>query len=422
MRANLPVDSQRLWADVMAMAEITDPGQPYTRRAFTTRFLEGRAFLARRFAEAGLVVRIDAAGNLIGRRQGRDSANGVIMIGSHSDTVPSGGRFDGVAGVAAALEVARALEERGIALDHDLEVIDCLAEEANVFGVSCVGSRGLSGRLTPELLAYAEPGGETVAQAILRIGGDPAQIVQARRNDIAAFLELHIEQGRVLESERIDVGVVTAIVGILRVELIVEGRADHAGTTPMALRVDALCGAAEAILAVRAKAENLADQNSGYFAATIGVIEASPNAANVVPATVRLVIDARAERREMMRAFAEWTQEELALVVTRSKARLAKITILSDSSEVASDRKICAIIGEAADALGLSWRAMASGAGHDAAMFARIAPAAMIFTPCREGRSHCAAEDMEPGQLAAGAAVMFEAVIRIDRAPKTVAV
>ena len=417
MRTNLPVNSQRLWDDIMALADITDPGAPYTRRAFSARFLEGRAFLANRFAEAGLAVRIDPAGNLIGRRPGHAPAKGVIMIGSHSDTVPGGGRFDGVAGVIAALEVARSLAEQGVALEHDLEVIDCLAEEANVYGVSCVGSRGLSGRLTPELLAYAEPGGETIAQALARMGGDATHVDEARRGDIAAFLELHIEQGRVLESGAIDVGVVRTIVGILRMELMIEGRADHAGTTPMSLRVDALVAAAEAILAVRAQGEALAAEDVGYFAATVGVIEVAPNAANVVPATARLVIDARAERRETMQRFASWAEDELPRVVARAGARLQQISILSDSSHAAADPRICAIVGEAADSLGLTWREMASGAGHDAAMLSRVAPMAMIFTPCREGRSHCAEEWAEPEQIAAGAAVMFESVLRIDRSP-----
>lgn len=415
MGANLPVNGQRLWADVMALAAVTDPGEPYTRRAFTARFLEGRAFLARRFAEAGLAVRIDPAGNLIGRRPGRAPRKGVILVGSHSDTVPGGGRFDGVAGVVAALEIARALNEQGLTLNHDLEVIDCLAEEANVYGVSCVGSRGLTGRLTPEMLAHSEPGGETVGQALARMGGDPRAIEAARRTDVAAFVELHIEQGRVLESERLDIGVVRSIVGILRIELLVEGRADHAGTTPMTLRADALCGAAEAILATRTKAAALAASGEGYFAATIGVIEVAPNAANVVPASARLVVDARAERRETMQRFSTWAESELPRVVAGAGTRLTQLAILSDSPHADADARLCAIIGQAANSLGLSWREMASGAGHDAAMLSHVAPTAMIFTPCREGRSHCAEEWTEPEQLAAGAAVMLETVLRIDR-------
>jgi N-carbamoyl-L-amino-acid hydrolase len=415
---NLPVDAGRLWDDVMALAAITEPDRPYTRRAFTPRFLEGRAFLARRFAEAGLQVRIDPAGNLIGRRPGRVPGSGTILIGSHSDTVLDGGRFDGAAGVIAALEAARALAEAGQALDHDLEVVDCLAEEANVYGVSCIGSRALAGRLTPELLAYAEPGGESVAQAIARMGGDPGRIAAARRGEVACFLELHIEQGRVLESEGVDVGVVSGIVGILRVELLVEGRADHAGTTPMALRADALCAAAAAILAVRAQAQALAGEGSGYFAATVGVIEVVPNAANVIPATARLVIDARAARREVMERFAAWVETALPPVVAGAGARLARSAVLSDSRNVDSDPGLCAILAESAQALGFSCRDITSGAGHDAAMLSWVAPSAMIFTPCRAGRSHCAEEWVEPEQLAAGAAVLHEAVLRFDRAKR----
>jgi len=416
---NLPIDARRLWDDVMELAAVTEPGRPYTRSAFTPRFLEGRAFLAHKFAAAGLQVRIDAGGNLIGRRPGRSPAKGVICIGSHSDTVPGGGRFDGAAGVIAALEVARALAERGHQLEHDLEVIDCLAEEANVYGVSCIGSRAMAGRLTPEMLAYTEPGGESVARAITRVGGDPDRIAEARRGDVAAFLELHIEQGRVLESENLDIGIVRAIVGILRIALTIEGRADHAGATPMDLRSDALCGAAEAILAVRAHAAMTAMEPTGYFAATIGVIEVAPNAANVVPASARLVIDARAERRETMQRFALWVEQDLPRVVAGAGARLERIVVLSDSPHADANAGLCEVVAEAARSLGFSSREMTSGAGHDAAMFSRIAPMAMIFTPCRDGRSHCAEEWVEPEQLAAGAAVLHEAVLRIDRSTKT---
>jgi N-carbamoyl-L-amino-acid hydrolase len=265
------------------------------------------------------------------------------------------------------------------------------------------------------MLAYAEPGGERVAQAIARVGGDPDRIAEARRSDVAAFLELHIEQGRVLESGSVDIGIVRAIVGILRIELIVEGRADHAGTTPMSLRSDALCAAAEAILAVRAKALDLSGAGAGYFAATVGVIEVAPNAANVIAATARLVIDARAERRETMLRFASWVEETLPGVIVAAGARLARSTILSDSHQTACDPGLCATLAEAVATLGFSSREMTSGAGHDAAWFSRIAPAAMIFTPCREGRSHCAEEWVEPDQLAAGAAVLHEAVLRFDR-------
>src|ERR1700683_4852315 len=254
MRSSLPVDGDRVWQDVMALAAITEPKLPYTRRSFTAKFAEGRRYLAERFAQAGLIVRIDTAGNLIGRYAGRHTGEGTILIGSHSDTVPGGGRFDGIAGLAAALEVARKVAERRDALSHDLEVIDFLAEEVSVFRVSCVGSRAMAGQLPPSMLDETEPGGETLRLALLRAGGDPARLDQARRSDIAAFLELHIEQGPLLETERQDVGVVRGLVGITRVAITVQGRADHAGTTPMTLRHDALSGAVEVVRAIRDQA------------------------------------------------------------------------------------------------------------------------------------------------------------------------
>ena len=175
-QTNLPLDADRLWADVMALAEITDPQRPYTRRSFTALFLEGRAWLAERFAEAGLVTRIDAAGNLIGRLEGTNPALGVIAIGSHSDTVPSGGRFDGIAGVATGLEIVRAFRDSGIRTEHTIEIIDFLAEEPSEYGLSCVGSRGMTGLLDARMLSLTDPGGETLRDALGRVGGDPDRL------------------------------------------------------------------------------------------------------------------------------------------------------------------------------------------------------------------------------------------------------
>src|ERR1700739_1405304 len=256
----------------MALADITDPARPFTRRSFTALFLEGRALLARRFADAGLAVRIDTSGNLIGRIDGRNPELGVIAIGSHSDTVPFGGRFDGIAGVATGLEIARALRDSGTRLNHTLKIIDFLAEEPSEYGLSCVGSRGMTGSLDGKMLDLVEPGGETLRDALRRVGGNPDRLIEAKRNDISAFLELHIEQGIVLESRSLDVGVVTSIVGIRRIEIVFQGEADLAGTTPMALRHDALAAAANTVAAVRRVAEQLAAEGENYFVATVGIL------------------------------------------------------------------------------------------------------------------------------------------------------
>jgi len=414
--SNLPVNQARLWEDLMALAEITEPDKPYTRRSFTPMFLRGRDWLKSRFEAAGLQTRIDPAGNLIGRRPGTKPDAGTIVIGSHSDTVPSGGRFDGTAGVIAGLEVARALQEAGHKLDHDLEIVDCLAEEVSAFGISCVGSRAIAGLLTDAMLSYEGPGGERLAQAIVRVGGNPERLSDAKRSDIAAFLELHIEQGPVLETRHIDVGIVETIAGITRLELTITGRTDHAGTTPLDLRSDALVAAARAILAIKDITCEIAQSGKGYFVATTGEIYAEPNAANVVPGRVKLVVDARAEQRATMKRFVSRTKEELPALVTESGAELSAIATLSDAPPAHGDSGLCTTLTDAAERLGLTHRRMTSGAGHDAAHFSRIAPAAMVFTPCRGGRSHCPEEWAEPGEIAAGAATILHAVLAIDRA------
>jgi N-carbamoyl-L-amino-acid hydrolase len=399
----------------MALAKIIDTDKPYTRRSFTPTFLKGRDWITSRFEAAGLETRIDPAGNLIGRRAGAKPGAGAIVIGSHSDTVPSGGRFDGTAGVIAGLEVARALQEAGHNLDHDLEIIDCLAEEVSAFGLSCVGSRAIAGSLTEAMLSYEGPGGERLGDAIVRMGGDPQHLPDAKRSDVVAFLELHIEQGPVLETEHIDVGIVETIAGITRLELTITGRADHAGTTPLDLRSDSLIAAARAILAIHEIAREISGSDEGYFVATTGEIHAEPNAANVVPGRVKLVVDARAERRPTMARFVGRITEQMPAVIAAGGAELSAVATLSDAPPAQGDAGLCVALTDAAESLGLTHRRMTSGAGHDAAHFSRIAPAAMVFTPCRGGRSHCPEEWAEPGEIAAGAATILNAVLAIDR-------
>lgn len=416
-QANWPVNEARLWADAMALGDLTEPGRPYTRRAFSDMFLKGRAYLTDKFQAAGMAASIDAAGNLIGRLQGSDPKAGTLVIGSHSDTVPDGGRFDGIAGVLAGLEVVRAVKDAGLTLRHNLEIIDCLAEEMSVFGLSCIGSRGMTGHLTPEMLRYPGPDGEDLASGIKRMGGDVASLPSIVRDDIRAYLELHIEQGRVLEAAKLDIGVVTNIVGIMRLEITVTGLADHAGTTPMDLRRDALSGAVEVVAAIRDKARAIAGRDQGYFVATTGEFEIQPGAANVVPREVRLVIDARAEAPELMKEFLAFAQTELAPLAIAQGAEISALNILSDSAHTECNAHLQEHLAQSASDLGLSWRYMASGAGHDAVFFSRIAPAAMIFIPCLNGRSHTPEEWTEPGQLSAGAAVLFETIRRLDAAP-----
>lgn len=416
MSRNLPVNAGRIADDIDALAGITEPGHPWTRRAFSPLFLEGRAYIEARMKAAGLETRMDAAGNLIGRRAGARPGLGTIMVGSHSDTVPDGGRFDGIAGVISALEVARALGDQGITLDHDLEIVDFLAEEVSVFGVSCIGSRGMTGQL-PEAWLSRMSDGRDLAKGIAEVGGDPATLLAQKRPDLAGFLELHIEQGPILENEHRDVGIVTAIAGITRIEVTVEGRADHAGTTPMDGRADALIAASQLVLDIRNAALELT-KTPGHFAATVGEFRIEPNAANVVPSKVVLLIDGRAEIRGDMETFCEWLDGHVAKLAASQGVTIAKPNRVSDNYPTPGDAGLLATLENACERVGARHRRMASGAGHDTAWIAKVAPAAMIFVPCKEGRSHSADEWAENDDIALGAAVLFEAVREMDKSLK----
>ncbi|MBX9844685.1 MAG: Zn-dependent hydrolase [Xanthobacteraceae bacterium] len=409
-----PIDSDRLWNDLMALAAITDPDKPYTRRSFSPLFLKGRDWLRERFEEAGLTVRLDTAANLIGRLDGAGRDATTIVLGSHSDTVPSGGRFDGPAGVLAALEVVRAMKAAEYRPRHAIEVVDFLAEEPSEYGLSCVGSRAMAGVLDEKMLAYTNAGGENLADAINRVGGDVAQLDRARRSDIAGYLELHIEQGVVLQSNKVDLGLVTAIVGITRIEVIFEGAADHAGTTLMDYRKDASLAAAQLLLFGSQRAHAFAARRQGHFVATTGVFEIHPNASNVVPGRARMVFDIRAEDHVMVDEFLAELDAESKAAAARFGVTRSQFNTLSSTKPTICDRHLRAVLKRGAEALGYSTMSLASGAGHDAAFVARIAPSAMLFIPCRDGKSHAPEEWTEKHQAASGAATLYEAVRMLD--------
>jgi N-carbamoyl-L-amino-acid hydrolase len=408
------IDRARFAADLAALAAITEPDRPWTRRSFTPRFLAGRQWLAARFEAAGLAVRIDAAGNLIGRWPAADPTARVLMTGSHSDTVPDGGRFDGVAGVLAGLAAIEALRASGHRPRHTIELVDFLAEEPSDWGLSCVGSRGMAGALGPRELALLGPGGETLADAIDRVGGSVANLALAQRSDIAAFLELHIEQGPVLEAEAIDIGVVISIAGIARLRVRFEGVAGHAGTQPMHMRADAGLAMARFALAVRDAAVTIT--GAGHFTATIGVSRLEPGGANVVPGAAEAIVDMRAEDDAAMARFLAGLPDLAAKAAAAEACRVAALTELSRTSAVLCDPSLRAAIGKAADGVSASTRVLASGAGHDTAFIARIAPAAMLFVPSRDGISHAPEEWTDPEALALGADVLANTLARCDAA------
>ncbi len=459
------VDDARCWGWLMRLGEITDPARPWTRTAFSERHGLGRAFLAERMRELGLATSVDAAGNLIGRREGTEPSAGTIMIGSHSDTVVGGGRFDGIAGVIAGLEIAAVLQDGGVRLRHSLEIVDFLAEEPNEFGLSCVGSRGMAGALDAGMLARTNRAGGTLREGILGagagaggkgiggggsgagtgvgtglaaeargkqiggvgdgagtaadahggIGGREIVIGSARRSDVAAFFELHIEQGPVLEAEGLDVGIVTHIAGIRRLALTFKGQAAHAGTTPLDLRQDALVSAARFVLDLRAALESRPPSRQ-LVIATVGEIHVAPNAPNVVPGEARLVVDLRSDAGDELGGWAERIQGLAEQAVAGTKVKLADFRQLSATEPTTCAPALTGLLREAAGELGLRQRDIGSGAGHDAAFLAQVAPAAMLFVPSRGGMSHCAEEWTESGALAKGVAAVLRAVRAFDSA------
>ena len=408
------IDANRLWRRIEALSRITDPDRPWTRRSFSPLFLKGREWLASEFRASGLETSIDAAGNLVGRLAGSDPNLKPIVIGSHSDTVPSGGRYDGILGVLAGLEVAQSLVERGDRLRHPLEIYDFLAEEPSEFGLSCIGSRALAGMFSASMLDLRRPDGMTLREGLAYVGGDPERLASVRRSPdgTAAYVEVHIEQGRVLEQEGTAIGIVTDIVGIHRERITVKGRADHAGATPMLLRADALVGAAHIVGTVYARALALADSDKPLVA-TVGKLDVLPNAANAVPGEVEMVLEVRCGDEAATRTFGKTLIEEVRPALEALRLEVQAETV-SHASPTPCAPVVRDAIRAAASSLGLSSRDLPSGAGHDGVFVALTGPIGMIFVPCLDGRSHAPEESIEPHQAADGARVLFETVRRLD--------
>jgi beta-ureidopropionase / N-carbamoyl-L-amino-acid hydrolase len=410
-------DRNRLQQDLDALSAITEPGIPWTRRSFTPMFLDGRRYLEERFRAEGLATEIDASGNLIGRWQGEDPSLPVLMTGSHSDTVPSGGRFDGIAGIVCGLAAIGALRAAGYRPRHTIELVDFLAEEPSEWGLSCIGSRGMAGALGPEHLAMKGPDNEALADAIRRVGGAPEKIRQHRRADIGGFVEIHIEQGPVLERLGIPVGIVTAIAGIARLRIRIEGEAAHAGTAPMTMRADAGVAMASLVIALRDAAR--AVEGQGHFTATVGIIRFEPGGANVVPGAAEVVVDIRAESDRAMDDFLARAEDLARQAAEQENCAVASLDRLSRTFAVACDPSLRAAIADSAGELNLQTLPLASGAGHDAAFVAQIAPAAMIFVPSRDGRSHTPEEWTDTEALALAADLLTRMLVRLDQRPET---
>jgi len=393
------------------LAKFTDPNIPFTRIVFSEQFYDARNWLKKEFNSLNLEVSTDNAGNLIGSLKSNIKTEKVVILGSHIDTVPSGGRYDGIAGIVSSLCVMKHIIENDISLPFNLSIYDYLGEELNDWSISCVGSRGIAGLLTEEILNRQNSVGQVLKDEINKIGGNtkfldkPLSIAK----NIIACLELHIEQGKILEQKKINVGVVRSIPSISRFNVKVIGQAGHSGTILMDQRADALVASSEIITFVNKLALRLSQESNQHFVSTIGKITVSPNAAAIIPGKVEMTIDLRSSSKSSREQYIKELEEKIELM---NKTGTCKIDMnnIAYAPFVEMDKELVKLFKDSANSCGLTNQIMDSGAGHDTAQLSRLVPAAMIFIPCKEGLSHCPEEHAEILDISKGTAVLLKMV------------
>lgn len=403
---NRRVNGDRLWDSLMEMAKIgATPKGGNNRLALTDLDRECRQ-LFRTWAEAaGCAVKVDRMGSMFARREGTDPSLPPVMLGSHLDTQPTGGKFDGVLGVLGALEVMRTLQDLDIKTRHPIEMVNWTNEEGSRFAPACTASGVFAGVLSLEdALAIKDTDGKTMGDELARIGFVGEEPVGGR--PLHALFELHIEQGPILEEEGTDIGIVTVANGQKWYEVTITGVESHAGPTPMDRRRDALLGAARIIERVNA----IGHAHDPQACATCGMIQAYPNSRNVIPGSVFLTIDLRHPDAGKLISMAKAAEEGIAEIAAKTGVT-CDYKLVADFPPQPFEASCINAVRKAAARLGFSAREISSGAGHDAVYVARVAPAAMIFVPCVDGISHNEAEDIKPEWATAGTNVLLEAVL-----------
>lgn len=403
----LNADANRIMADLEAVSDFGRVSETaVTRLAFTTEDDDAHDYVGKLMRAEGLQTSFDSFGNLFGRRPGQDSEAEPIATGSHLDGPPNGGRFDGTAGVVCAVEAVRLLNSAGIQTARPIDVVAIRCEHVDRFGLSCLGSRALAGKLTENHLDdLQDQEGITLREAIKDAGHDPDQLRSASlKGRVAGFIELHIEQGRVLEDAGQPLGLITAIAGPTRCILRLKGLADHSGGTPMSLRRDAFSGAAEIALALEAIC-----RESSSSVGTVGSVRVSPGAFHTVPGDAEMWIDIRGvepnEKREVVRRFREGIIE-----ITKRRDLEFSMDCSVDEDPVPTSENITLLLSQTLQREGFDFRVMPSGGGHDTQHLADITDVGMIFIPSIRGISHTPEELTTPEQMAIGASALASGI------------
>jgi N-carbamoyl-L-amino-acid hydrolase len=402
------VNGARIHSHLAALSQFgRNPQGGVSRVAYTPADVQGREYAIQLMKDAGLDVHLDAAGNIVGSRPGSDPSLKPLLIGSHIDSVPEGGNYDGDVGSLSSIEVAQTLKERNITLRHPLQVIIWQNEEGVTIGSQAVGSGA-----DEKLLSMISPSGKTVREGTRLIGGNPDQIASARRQQgsIAGYFELHIEQGGTLERDKIDIGVVEGIVGILHSDVTIEGFANHAGTTPMDQRHDALLSAARFIDRVNQIVTGVPGRQVG----TVGWIKVQPGAYNVIPGKVTLGLELRDLDEKKFLSLFDQVRVAATEIGQRNQTRFS-FTEPVVNHPALTDKGFQKLIDDTAKSRGFSTKLLPSGAGHDAQELAPIGPIGMIFIPSIGGISHAPKEFSRPQDIENGANVLLQTVLAFDK-------
>lgn len=407
--AQVKVNEKRIEQRIFELAEFgkNEKGEGQ-RVAYSQGDIAGRAYFMDLMRKAGLEVHIDFAGNIVGKRAGKDPSKKPIAFGSHIDMVPNGGNYDGAYGSITALEIIEVLNENKIITDHPLEVIIFQNEEGGL-----VGSRAMTGNLKKEALSQKSASGLTIAEGIKAIGGNPDRLdeVIRKNGDLAAFLEIHIEQSKVLEKQGIDVAIVEGIVGIDDWDITVIGMANHAGSTPMNDRQDALIAASKLVIAVN----EVVNSYEGTQVGSVGKITVPSGAPNIIPGKVEMSLQMRdlsEEKIKKMFADVEKRAEQIAKE-TNTEIKFENLNLAS--TPTMASREIQDKMVQAAESFGISYISMQSGAGHDVQEMAKLGPIGLVFIPSKDGISHNPKEYSSPSEMAKGANIMLNTVLLLDK-------